>query len=48
LGHLHEVLAREVTKDSSDHDIEHIVMDHADPTAAVGEIRDHDEIRKIF
>lgn len=23
-------------------------MEHADPTASVGPIRDHDEIRKIF
>lgn len=48
LAHLFEVLSKQVTKDSSDHDIEHIVMEHADPSASVGEIRDHDEIRRIF
>jgi 3-hydroxyisobutyryl-CoA hydrolase len=48
LDHLHEVLLKNVTKDSTTEEIEDIVQDHSDATAAVGEIKYHDEIRQIF
>jgi enoyl-CoA hydratase len=48
MEHLHEMLAKSVTKDSTNDDIEHIVCEHSDPSAKLGKIPDHDEIKKIF
>jgi 3-hydroxyisobutyryl-CoA hydrolase len=48
MEHLHEMLAKNVTKDSTNEDIEHIVCEHSDPSAKTGKIPDHEEIKKIF
>ena len=48
MEHLYEMLKKRVDKHSSADDIEKIVSRIADPEAAIGQIRDHDEIKKIF
>lgn len=45
---LYEDLAKLVTKDSTDEDIEAIVCDNSEAKAKIGAIPDHAEIKEIF
>jgi len=48
LEHMMEVLQEKVTKESTHAQIEKIVMNHTDLEAGIGDIPNHDEIKKIF
>lgn len=48
MDHLYEVLQTKITKESTHEQIESIVMNHCDLSAAVGKINNHDEMKKIF